>query len=194
MLFLAGVSVSFGFFSPPTGQKAPVYPEYPSSVTNSSLDLPQGSTEYKVASTKYSQDLENYKVAKKQYDQGQKGFVQNKIVPYARNMFIGWVFVLTLLAVVGLVLAKFASELVGAGFMFTGVWVAIVGPLGGLVWFANSLVSGLARQAEAEFSLDQLFQAIGLTTIIGVIILSIIGIVLFPKRKDEVLTAPRLSA
>jgi len=180
LMFLGMITSSFGFFPAPIGPKAPDYPSY----SSSSITLPNSTSGSSQTSSSYDNEITQYRLDTKKYREEQKTFTQNKVIPYARNMFVGWVIVLIIIGIIGIILAKALSELVSGAYIFTGVWAAIFGPLGGVLWFANSLISGFAGKAEASFSVEPIFQAVGFTSIVGVIILTFLGILLFPKEKN----------
>lgn len=173
LLVLMVVSMTFGFFPAPTGPKAPTYP------TSSSYSDPS-----------YSQNLAQYDKQQKQYQDSQKSFLQEKIVPYARNIFVSWIILLIMFQIFGMLIGYWGSGLVGAGFSFSGVWAVIFGPLGGLLWFANSLVASLGRSAESQFNADPIYQAIGLTCLVGVIVLMVLGIFLYGRVKQFLMPSP----
>lgn len=173
LLVLMVVSMTFGFFPAPTGPKSPTYP------TSSSYSDPS-----------YSQNLTQYDKQQKQYQESQKTFLQEKIVPYARNVFVSWIILLITFQIVGMVAGYWGSGLVGAGFSFSGVWAVIFGPLGGLLWFANSLVASLGRTADNQFSLEPIYQAIGLTSLVGVIVMSVLGVFLYGRVRQLLIPTP----
>lgn len=185
MIFLGILSCSFGFFPAPVGPKAPAYPSYSSALPSplSSLGGSYQTTAPTQTQLSYDQQMTQYQSDLKKYQEEQKIFIQGKIIPYVQGMFISWILVLVLIGVIGILMVKYISELVGGALIFTGVWAAFVGPLGGTFWFINSLVSSFAKQVEAEFSVQPIFQAVGITTIVGAIILILLGAFLFPKIK-----------
>lgn len=181
LLILMVGSITFGFFSAPEGPKRPKYPSYSSSSPfgSSSLSNPRNSA--------YSTNLKKYEEESKKYEEEQKNFVKDKVVPYTRNVVVAWLILLIAFEAIGVVLTKFGSPLVGAGYAFSGVWAIFFGPIGGLIWFANSLVSSFSRQAEATFSIDPILQAVGVTSLIGVVALTALGIIFYGKIKPVVI-------
>jgi len=172
LLVLMVVTLTFGYYSAPKGPKAPEYP------AGSSL------------SSTYQTEYDQYQKDRKKYEDQQEGFLQEKIVPYARNVFVIWIIFLLIFQVVGIVIARFGSALVGAGFSFSGFWAVVFGPLGGLLWFVNSLVSSFGRAAEQQFNPEPILQAIGITSLIGVVVISMLGTLFYGKIKDIVMPTP----
>lgn len=181
LLILMVGSITFGFFSAPEGPKRPKYPSYSSSSSfgSSSLSNPRNSA--------YSTNLKKYEEESKKYEEEQKDFVKDKVVPYTRNVVVAWLILLIAFEAIGVVLTKFGSPLVGAGYAFSGVWAIFFGPIGGLIWFANSLVSSFSRQAEATFSIDPILQAVGIVSLIGVVALTALGIIFYGKIRPAVI-------
>ncbi len=181
LLILMVGSITFGFFSAPEGPKAPTYPSLsnPSLFGNSSITSSNSSA--------YSSSLKKYEEERKKYEEEQKNFVKDKVVPYTRNVVVAWLILLIAFEAIGVVLTKFGSPLVGAGYAFSGVWAIFFGPIGGLIWFANSLVSSFSRQAEATFSIDPILQAVGVVSLVGVVALTALGILFYGKIKPAVI-------
>ena len=176
-IFLAVVTLTFGFYQAPKGPKAP---EYPSITPSYSLASPSASND-----AEYQRQMDQYEAENKKYLEGQKNFLGDEIVPYARNVFVLWI--VTLLAIVGMgaVLARLGADLVGGAMAFTGVWAVIFGPLGCIIWFAQSLVRGFGGRAEEQFSVTPLLQAVGMASGIAVIILLLIGLLLFKQKQPN---------
>lgn len=177
-LVLLVITLTLGYFSAPKGPKAPKYPSSSSYMDSSSSSYDRN---------EYSKMYEQYKKERQKYEKEQKTFIQDKVVPYVRNVFVGWVVLFLLFQVIGLVLAKFGSALVGAAYSFSGLWAILFGPLSGLVWFVGSIVSGMVTsfgsEAESEFTVRPIFQAVGLTSLVGVIVLTALGVLLFGHIK-----------
>lgn len=175
LLILTILMMTLGFYPAPVGPKAPEYPTstttsvYPSTTTASPDD--------------YTKKYAEYDQAKKQYDQDQKTFLQDKIVPYARNVVVFWVLMLVLFEIAGVILVKRFSEVVGAGFAFSGVWAVIFGPFGGILWFVNSVVSSFGSRANQTFSADIIFQSVGIMALLGVIAMTATGFYFFRKAR-----------
>jgi len=173
LIVLTVVTLTFGFYSAPAGPKAPQYPSR--SLLNSDADFDSDS---------YAKQYDSYQKDQDRYEAEQKNFLNDKIVPYARNVFVIWIVLLLGFQVAGMVLSKYLSGLVGAAFSFSGVWAVVFGPLGGLLWFVNSLVSSFAGRAEEEFTVIPIFQAVGTASLIGVVVLTILGLVLYRKTRQ----------
>ncbi|HEY4694636.1 MAG TPA: hypothetical protein VIH52_01580 [Candidatus Nanoarchaeia archaeon] len=190
LLILTVVTLTFGFYQPPSGPKAPEYPDSSSSLYDSSGDL--SDDVYQRRLDERDKQLDEYDAKQKIYEEQQKTFVKDKVVPYARNVFAFWVVMAVGFQVIGLLLSKFRSPLVGAAFSFSGVWAVILGPLGGLLWFVNSLVSSFATQAEQEFTTESIFQTIGLISLLGVALLTTLGLFFYgefvKKLRGAILT------
>lgn len=180
LIVLSVIMLTFGFYPTPKGPKAPEYPSY------SDLSVTYDSEAYRQRQQQYDQK-------QKVYQAEQKNFLQDKIVPYARNVFVFWIVMLLITAALGAAIARFVSELVGAGFAFSGVWAVLFGPLASLIWFANSLVRSFGRRAEQEFTVEPLLQAVGLTTLFSVVILAVVGVLLFRNRGVVSRTKPDTS-
>lgn len=175
LLLLMVITLTLGYFPPPQGPKAPEYPSssrYPSS-SGTSYD-----------STDYSNQQRTYNERKKQYDEDQKRFLQDKIVPYTRNIFVSWIFMLVLFEVIGIVLVRSISEVVGAAYAFSGVWAVVFGPFGGLLWFINSIVSNFGTRAEQKISTETITTSIGMSALLGVIVLTTLGIFYFKNMRE----------
>ncbi len=178
LIVLTVVTLTFGFYPAPTGPKAPDYPSSRSTF----------STEGSFDTDSYKSEYETYQKDRDRYEAEQKNFLKDKIVPYARNVFVIWIVVLLVFQVGGMLLSKYFSGLLGAAFSFSGVWAVIFGPLGGLLWFVNSLVSSFAGRAEEEFTVVPIFQAVGISGLLGVVVLTVVGLVLYGKNSYSVST------
>jgi ABC-type multidrug transport system fused ATPase/permease subunit len=181
------VTNTFGFFPAPEGPKAPEYPSS-SSLYNFGDDSTSRTSEYNARYQEYQKQQD-------QYQNEQKNFVQDKVVPYARNVFVVWVVLLIAFQVVGLTLTKYGSPLVGAAYAFSGVWAVIFGPIGGLLWFVNSLISSFSSRADQSFTVEPIFQGVGITTLIGVVVMTVLGILFYgqisiPRRQKEAIDPP----
>lgn len=173
LLILTVFSATMGFYPAPKGQKMPEYPVSTNTTYdyNDPVQVQRQQAEYKAQQDKYQSDL-------KSYQEQQKTFIQDKVVPYARNVFVVWITAVVVFEIIGLLFIKMGASLVGAGFAFTGFFAVIFGPLGGLMWYVSYLVSSFARGADQQFSSDPLFQAIAVTSIIGAIALAVVGYIL----------------
>ena len=130
---------------------------------------------------KYSEDLKKYDEDMKVYKNTQKVFIKDKIVPYVRNIFVGWIAIVILFEALAIFFIKIGSDLVGSGYAFSGVWAIIFGPIGGLIWYASALISSFSKQAEQEFSSDPVLKAVTWASIIGVVVLTLLGNFLYGK-------------
>ena len=178
LLILMVGSITFGFFSAPEGPKRPQYPSYSSSSSFGSSSLSNSNS---------SANLKKYEEESKKYEEEQNNFVKDKVVPYTRNVVVAWLILLIAFEAIGIILTKFGSPLVGAGYAFSGVWAIFFGPIGGLIWFANSLVSQFSTQAEASYSVDPILQAVGIASLLGVVALTAMGILFYGKIKPAVI-------
>lgn len=179
LLILAVVMLTFGFYPAPVGPKAPEYPTYPSMSYDST-----NTTAYSKQQAEYDGLRKSYDEEKKQYDENQKTFLQTDIVPYARNVFMIWLLALVAFQVVGLLFVRrLGLPLVGAGYSFSGVWAVFLGPIGGFLWFASSIVSAFGQRANQQLVLDPLNQSIGIVSLLGVIVLSVLGFALLKEEK-----------
>lgn len=176
-LLLAIVTLTFGFYQAPAGPKAPAYP----SITPSySMASPSSFND-----AEYQRQMEDYQKKQTQYQEDQKHFLGQKVVPYARNVFVFWIVVLFAIVALGVLLAYLGAELAGAGLAFTGVWAVLFGPLGCMVWFAQSLVRSFGGKAEEDFSVTSLLQAVGIASGLAVLVLLILGVLLFRERRSK---------
>src|SRR4030067_1787529 len=148
LLVLMIITLTFGFFPAPKGPEAPKYPSY----SDYSYTTSYTSTK-KYDTSKYESEQKKYREDQAKYQTEQKNFVQDKVVPYTRNVFVAWVVLVLLFQIIGLFLAKFGSDFVGAAYSFSGLWAVIFGPLSGIIWAAASLVSSFSRGAEAEVTI-----------------------------------------
>lgn len=176
LLILTLVMLTFGFYPAPTGPKMPEYPNYASDSTDS------------YDPTAYQRQMNEYTEAQETYKAQQSTFMQDHIVPYARNVFVIWILSLVVFQVVGLILIRSVSDIAGAAFSFSGVWAVIFGPLGGMLWFASSLAASFGARADQTYSAEPIFQAIGIISLLGSIILTVLGIILMKKHTPT--TAP----
>jgi hypothetical protein len=179
LLVTAVVAGTLGFYLPPQGEKAPEYPlnNYPSYNNSDTV-------EYQQQRALYQQQQQAYQDQLKSYQESQKTFVQDKIIPYTRNVFILWILAIVIFEITGLLLIGMSSSLVGSGFVFTGFWAVVYWPIGGIIWYVNSIVSGFAGRANQEFSSDPLLQAVSLVSIGAVVLLSIVGLILERRNKS----------
>jgi len=181
LIILTVITLTLGFFPAPAGPKTPEYPSYSS----------QSSSRYN--SDEYKEKAQQYQEEMKKYQDEQENFVKDKVIPYARNVFVSWIVLLLVFQVIGLVLSKFGSALVGAAYAFSGVWAILFGPIGGITWFVTSLISSFSGRSEETFSVDPIFQAVGITCLIGVAVLTILGVIFYGKislAKSETISDP----
>jgi hypothetical protein len=179
LLVLMVVTLTFGFFPAPSGPKAPTYP---SSSSSSDSLYGSSSSSSRSSSSSYYKELQQYETDKAKYDKEQKNFVKDKVVPYTQGVFISWIVILLIFQIAGLLIAKFWASFIGAAYSFSGVWAVIFGPLGGLIWFASSLVSSFSGRAEETFSVDPILQGVGLTCLFGVALMTAAGIFFYGRR------------
>lgn len=172
------VAGTFGFYPAPKGAKMPESPAYPTYNYGDSATLAKQQAEYNTKQQKYQDEL-------KTYQNQQKTFIQNKVVPYARNVFVGWIAAIVLFEIVGLLFIKMSSSLVGSGFAFSGFFAVVFGPIGGLLFYVSWLVSSFSRGADQQFSSDPVFQAISVASLVGVVALAAVGYILELKNKPQ---------
>lgn len=197
LLVVAVFSGTLGYFPPPEGPKAPEYPTY--------TDYPLGAqapnilnqnqvqqfNDLQPIESDYEKAVREYNEERKKYEEEQASFVDEKIVPYARNIFIAWISLQTLFVLIGLFFIKINSELVGSGFAFSSVWTILFLPLGGIIWYANLIISSFALKAEETYSADPILQAVMWSSIFGVVLLTIFGnllygVIRFPKSNNQI--------
>jgi hypothetical protein len=166
-------SATLGYYPPPKGEKMPEYPTMGKYDYNDPDGYKKASDEYQKKSDKYSEDLEKYQ-------EDQKSFVKKKIVPYARNVFVGWVLSIALIEIIGLVVSAAGYQLAGGGWAFAGFWTIFLGPLGSILWYVNTLISSFARQADQDFSTDPILQALAITCFVAVLLMT--GVAIFLER------------
>jgi len=185
LLIIAVFAGTMGYFPPPEGPKAPEYPNYtdyqflsqPLNLLNQNqIQQTPIDTSYE---SEYDKALREYNEAREAYEEEQASFVEEKIVPYARNVFVSWIVLQTVFVLIGVFFIKINSELVGSGFAFSSVWTILFLPLGGIIWYANLLISSFAMQAEKTYSADPILQAVMWTSIAGVLLLTIFGSILY---------------
>lgn len=179
LLILMMVSMTVGFFPAPTGPKRPEYPKYDSSASR--LQLQQNSFDNGSLNTNqdsYSAQMDEYENQLKIYEEEQKTFMQAKVIPYARNVFVVWLVLIIIFEAVGLLLSQAGDDLVGGGFALSGVWAVVFGPIGCLLWFVNSLVASMGTRVEQEYTLEPIWQALGITSLLGVVALLLLGLIL----------------
>lgn len=202
LLIFSTITFTLGYFPPPEGPKAPEYPTYESSqlsqplMNNSQQQKMPGQTltpgippsvQY---TDPYQEKINKYNESKKLYDQQQKTFVKNKIIPYLRNVLVGWILAVIIFEILGLVFSKLGLDILGGGYAFSGVWSAVFGPFGGLLWFISSWVYALSGKSNQEFSTDPILQAVSLTSLFGVIVLTVFGLIFSGRFR---LNMPRLT-
>lgn len=176
LLVLFVVSMTLGFYPAPKGPKAPEYPKYDSYSDSSYSRDPYGS-DYGYDS--YSNKMKQYEEDKEDYEAEQRSFVRKKVIPYVRNVFVFWIIILGLFQVVGLFLARMGADLVGGAYSFSGVIAVLFGPFTGLIWFANSTIQSFSGRSEEQVILDPLWQALTVVSLLGVIGLTVVGLILF---------------
>lgn len=164
LLFIMVITLTIGFFPPPTGPSSPQYPSFSS----------EGSA--------YESTYKAYDKERARYGEEQQDFVGDKIVPYVRNVITAWIVTFVVFIIAGMFFARTYSEIVGAGFAFSGVFAVVFGPIGSLVWLTSSLVSAYSGRAAQEYNTDSIAQAAGITTLLGVITLTLLGIMWYGKR------------
>ncbi len=187
LLIFSVITFTLGYFPPPEGPKAPEYPTYESPSYPQLLNQQQKTPIQSLNSNTptyplqyndpYQEKLKKYNVDKKLYDQQQKTFVKNKIIPYIRNILVSWILIVVLFEILGLIFSKLGLDILGGAYAFSGVWSAIFGPFGGLIWFVSSLVYALSGKSNQEYSTDPILQAISLASFFGVVILTVFGLI-----------------
>lgn len=178
LLVLFIVSLTLGFYPAPKGPKAPEYPTY-NSYDSSSYNRNTYGSGSNYGYDSYSEKMKQYDQDRKDYEAEQRTFVKRKVLPYVRNVFVFWIIVLGLFQVVGLFLARMGADLVGGAFSFSGVLAVLFGPLTGLIWFANATVQSFSGRVEEQLSLDPLWQALTIVSLLGIIGLTVVGLMLF---------------
>jgi hypothetical protein len=178
MLIASMFTLTLGYYPPPSG---PVRPEYPT-YSNSSLQQNTLQNNFGTQNT-YQDEYTKYQDDLKKYEEEQKGFVKDKIIPYTRNVLVGWVLAIVLFEIIGLVLTKMGQSFVGGAYAFSGVWAVVFGPVGSLIWFASAIISSFAGRANQEYTADPVFQAVSLALILGSVVLTVLGVVLFGNLK-----------
>lgn len=198
LLFIAVVVGTLAYYPAPKGPKAPVYPnyqDYPSPYQSQSLtptqNNPLAKPAIQVQDDEYSKALKKYNDETKTYKERQLKFTNEKIVPYVRNVFVGWIAAVVAFELIGVLFIKIGSDLVGSGYAFSGMWAVIFGPIGGLVWYASAIISSFARTAEQEVSADPVLKAVTWATVIGVVVMTILGNFLYGKLGIHL---PRISS
>lgn len=178
LLVLSIVTGVLGFYPAPQGEKAP---EYPTNTYSSGFDF--NSAEYQTQQAENAKKQAEYQENLKKYQESQKTFLQDKIIPYAQTVFVIWIAAIIVFEIIGLVLVTMSSNLVGSGFAFSGFWAVIFWPIGGIMWFASSLVSSFGGRANQQFTTDPLLQAVCIISVCGIVILSVVGYILELKNK-----------
>lgn len=142
------------------------------------------------AQIEYQQKMDQYNKDVKKYQEDQKNFMSEKIVPYVKNVLILWIVMLVLFELIGLGLVKLGSTLTGSAFAFTGVWAIIFGPIGMSIFLMNSLVSSYASRSEQPVSVESIFQTTGFVGLAGVVILTVAGVFFegVIKRRSRIVT------
>ena len=179
MLLLSVFTFTIGYYPPPEGPKKPDYPTY--SPPPSLLQSLQGTTQstYQYPDSGYQSELERYQ-------EDQKTFIKDEIIPYARTVLVGWVSMIVVFEIVGVLLVKIGQSLVGGAYAFTGVWAIIFGPIGSLFWFVSSLVSSFAGRANQDYSFDPIMKTLALTFIFGSVLLTLLGLVILGNLRFRV--------
>ena len=165
----AVVTIMIGYFPPPVGPKPPEVPGYTIPTTNDT--------------SQYQKQYDSYTKAQTTYKVKQKKFVQDKIIPYAKNIAISYLVFSITFEVLGVIIYKFASKLVGAAYVFSVIWAILVSPFASVSFFVNTLVSSLGSQTQIDYNADSIFQAVGITSVFGVAVLTVLGIIFFPRKK-----------
>lgn len=213
--FLITMSVSAytaAYVPPPTGPKAPEYPSYSTLGTQfqaqqnpisallpkpsptppvgaQNIQTQQYNEAYLEQQRQYESKLKKYEEEKKLYDEEQKNFEKDKVIPYAQKIITGWIITFVVFQVIAMVLIKIGADIVGSAYAFSAIWAFIIGPISWISWYASILISRFAQQAELEYSYTPLYQSITWASIIGVLVLTILGILLFGRYQ---LRLPRL--
>lgn len=132
----------------------------------------------------YQEKLKKYDEANKTYKAEQKIFKQNKVVPYAQGILMGWIIIFTLFSLVGFGFVKIGSPVVGAAYVISGVWAALTLPWHGVMIFTSSQVSTLTRSSGSqELVLTGFYQALAFTCIFSVVVLTVAGIIFMSEKK-----------
>lgn len=217
--FLITMSVSAytaAYVPPPTGPKAPEYPTYPTLGTQSQMPqnpisallpqtkpvgqaIPQNiqtqqyNEAYMEQQRQYQDTLKKYEEDKKKYDEEQKNFEKDKVIPYAQKIITGWIITFVVFQVIAMFLIKIGADIVGSAYAFSAIWAFIIGPISWISWYASLLISRFAQQAELEYSYTPLYQSITWTSIVGVLVLTILGVLLFGRYQLRLPRLPKLN-
>ncbi len=157
---------------------------------NSYLEREQ---KYQESLKKYDEDMKKYQEEKKKYDEDQKNFEKDKVIPYAQKVITGWIITFVALEVIAMFFIKIGADIVGSGYAFSAIWAFIIGPISWVGWYASILISRYAMQAELEYSYTPLYQSIAWSSIIGVVILTVLGTLLFSRFQLRFPRLPKLS-
>ncbi len=138
---------------------------------------------YDPRQVKYEQDVQKYQDDYKKHQDEQKNFSQKEIVPYLRNVAVAWVILVVVLELLGLVFAKMGMELAGGALSFSGVWVVVITPIWGLIYFVSSIASAFSAGAgqASTLSTDSITNTLGVVSLLAALILILAGI-FFEKR------------
>lgn len=187
MLLLSAFTFTIGYYPPPEGPKAPEYPAY-SPPPASFLQSLQGTTTMQQSPYPYPDN--DYQTKLDRYKEDQKTFIKGEILPYTKNVLVGWVLTIVAFEIIGMLLVKMGQFLVGGAYAFTGVWAIIFGPIGSLFWFASSLIASFAGRANQDYSFDPIMKALALSLIFGSVFLTLLGLVILGNLR---LRLPRFS-
>lgn len=180
LLVMAVFSGTIGFYPPPKGLERPEYPTPSTDI----IDYNDPAA-YERQQAEQRQKYDEYQVQVDAYEKQQKTFTQEKIVPYAQTVFAGWIIAVVLFTIIGLIMVQLGSTLVGGGFAFSGFWAVVLGPVGGFMWYAGTIVSRFANTANESYSADPLMQTICITSTVGIVVLSAVGFILESKNRPQ---------
>lgn len=173
MLIASMFTFTLGYYPPPEGPKRPEYPTYSPGPIPLMQSLQQIPYQYPQQG-----DYDKYQRELKQYEADQKNFIKDKIIPYTKRVLVGWILVIVLLEVIGLILTNAGQSFVGGAYAFSGVWAVIFGPIGSLVWFLSAIVSSFAGRANQDYSADPVLKAVSVALIFGSVVLTVFGLIL----------------
>jgi hypothetical protein len=164
LLVMTLLFATLGFYPAPVGPKSPQYPNTSYSTSNMSQEEIE----------RQASRLAAYDRERKKYDEEQKTFASKHLLPYSRNVIVGWIGILVILQIIGVLFLRHTPHVAGA-YAFTGVWAVIFGPFVGTALIAGSVISTINASQAEPVPLDSFYKTVTFFGVLGCVALTTIG-------------------
>lgn len=194
--------------TPASGESQTPFIQSVQSVTQSISDKLTGKTTttaypyyYQNPYSQYKDQLDQYEKDLTQYQKDMHNFTQNNFIPKMQKVIIISIALLVAAAIIGIILGGLGFSTLGAGYIFAGLWGLVFGPGVFAVWFArvypfpqSPYASALSDASNSYvFNYDAIIAGVGNIALLGVIILTVIGLFFLDKKLNiSAIPKPRI--